>query len=182
MAGINWERIVRDVVRAVLRSIGIDTRPSRSTHRRKTSTSSKNARPTTKYPGDYRGLPDLKYGANRDKIADPGEVIWAWIPFEEDFSQGKDRPALVVGYDGGWVLALPMSSQDHASDRAQEQRAGRYWLELGAGNWDSQARTSWVRVDRIVRVNPADVRRHAGEIDRATFNRVASGLRRHWRD
>lgn len=174
MAGFNWERIIRDVLRAMWRSLGVDPRRS--------SRSGPAPRPTTKYPGDFRGLPELHYGPRRDQVADPGEVIWAWVPFEEDFSRGKDRPALVVGYDGGWILALPMSSQDHGLDAAQEQRAGRYWVEIGSGKWDSQGRSSWVRVDRIVRVNPVDVRRHAGDIDRATFNRVASGLRRHWRD
>lgn len=24
---------------------------------------------------------------------DPGEVVWAWVPYEEDTSQGKDRPS-----------------------------------------------------------------------------------------
>lgn len=172
MAAFNWERIIRDLLRAMWRALGVDDR-----RRGKQSPA-----PTGSYPGDFRGLPELNYGPRRDQVADPGEVIWAWIPYEEDFSSGKDRPALVVGYDQAWVLALPMSSQDHSLDAAQEQRAGRYWVEVGKGKWDSQGRSSWARVDRIVRVNPADVRRHAGDVDRATFNRVASGLRRHWRD
>lgn len=173
MAGFNWERIVRDVLRAMWRALGADSpkRSSKPTQRRSAT-----------YPGDFRGLPELNYGPRRDQVADPGEVIWAWVPYEEDFSRGKDRPALVVGFDRTWLLVLPMSSQDHGLDRAQEQRAGRYWVEIGAGKWDAQGRSSWARVDRIVRVHPDDVRRHAGEIDRATFNRVAAGLRRHWND
>lgn len=176
MAGINWERIFRDVVREMLRALGVDTRKRSSSTKRPANTTA------GKYPGDYRGLPELSYAPQRDKVADPGEVVWAWIPYEEDHGCGKDRPSLVIGFDGKWALVLPMSSQDHRADRAQEQRAGRHWVEVGAGAWDSQGRSSWVRVDRIVRVHPDDVRRHAGEIDRATFNRVASGLRRHWND
>ena len=27
----------------------------------------------------------------------PAEVVWAWVPFEEDLSQGKDRPLAIIG-------------------------------------------------------------------------------------
>ena len=61
-----------------------------------------------------------------DGRADPGEVVWTWVPFEEDASQGKDRPLLVVGRDGSRLLGLMLSSQDyHRGDPA--------WLGLGAG-------------------------------------------------
>ena len=32
----------------------------------------------------------------RDGEPDPGEVVWAWVPYEDDPSQGKDRPVLVL--------------------------------------------------------------------------------------
>ena len=34
-------------------------------------------------------------------MADPGEIVWTWVAYEEDPTQGKDRPVLVVGRDGG---------------------------------------------------------------------------------
>ena len=36
----------------------------------------------------------------QDGEADPGEVVWAWVPFEDDPGQGKDRPVLVIARDG----------------------------------------------------------------------------------
>jgi hypothetical protein len=41
----------------------------------------------------------LVYSPNLDGRADPGEVVWTWVTYEEDPSRGKDRPVLVVGRD-----------------------------------------------------------------------------------
>lgn len=101
--------------------------------------------------------------------ADPGEVVWAWIPYEEDPLQGKDRPALVIGTDGDDVLVLPMTSKDHDRDEAQEARAGRFWMDVGIGGWDTHARPSEVRLDRTVRIPAAQVRRADIALDPETF-------------
>ena len=37
------------------------------------------------------------YEPEADGQPDPGEVVWGWVPFEEDPSQGKDRPVLLIG-------------------------------------------------------------------------------------
>ena len=37
------------------------------------------------------------YAPEIDGEPDPGEVVWAWVPYEDDPSQGKDRPVLVLG-------------------------------------------------------------------------------------
>ena len=29
-------------------------------------------------------------------MADPGEVVWGWVPYEDDPAQGKDRPVLLL--------------------------------------------------------------------------------------
>ena len=34
------------------------------------------------------------YRPRRDGKPDPGEVVWAWVPFEENDGRGKDRPVL----------------------------------------------------------------------------------------
>ncbi len=73
------------------------------------------------YPGDFTGTARVEYAPRGDDRADPGEVVWGWVPYEEDHSRGKDRPALVVGRDGRWVLALMLTSRDHDAD----PRAGR---------------------------------------------------------
>ncbi len=132
------------------------------------------------YPGDHQGHFDISYEPRPDNVADPGEVVWTWVPFEEDHSQGKDRPVLIVGRDGGWLLALPLTSKDHDADAAQESRAGRFWVDIGSGNWDSSRRESEARVDRVIRVNPQAVRRIGARLDAERFAAVADEIRRHW--
>jgi hypothetical protein len=129
------------------------------------------------YPGDYRGVPTLLYAPHPDGLPDPGEVVWTWVPFEEDHTQGKDRPVLLVGRDGRWLLGLMLTSKDHDRDAAQEAHWGRRWVDIGVGAWDRQGRPSEVRVDRILRVDPATVRREGAVLDRARFDTVAAAVR-----
>ena len=60
--------------------------------------------PGAAYPGDATRLPDTTYAPRPDGRPDPGEIVWTWVPFEEDHSQGKDRPVLVIGRDGDWLV------------------------------------------------------------------------------
>src|SRR3954465_3472466 len=48
------------------------------------------------YPGDFTGRAKTSYAPKPDGNPDPGEVVWTWVPFEEDYSQGKDRPVLLI--------------------------------------------------------------------------------------
>lgn len=129
------------------------------------------------YPGDFVGIPPMTYAARPDGRADPGEVVWTWVPYEEDWREGKDRPVLVIGFDDPWLLALPLTSQDHDADAAQEHRAGREWVDIGSGAWDPRRRPSEVRVNRILRIDPTAIRREGAAIDEATFTRVAVAVR-----
>ena len=36
------------------------------------------------------------YAPDLDGRADPGEIVWTWVVYEEDPTRGKDRPVLVV--------------------------------------------------------------------------------------
>ena len=132
------------------------------------------------YPGDYARLPEIAYQPRRDDNPDPGEIVWTWVPYEEDHAQGKDRPVLLIGRDGGWLLGLQVTSQDHDRDAAQEARAGRYWMDIGTGGWDRQGRASEVRVNRIVRIDPDGVRRIGAILDRRVFDAVAAEVRHHY--
>ena len=179
---VDWGRIagaaVRAAVRAGVRSLGGRRAPARPSPGRRGSASG--GAQTERYPGDFTGPSHLEYRPREDGRADPGEVVWTWVPYEEDHTRGKDRPVLVVGQDGPWLLALMLSSKDHAgpgTDEADEARHGRRWLELGPGPWDRQGRASGVRTDRVVRVDPAGVRREGAQLDRARFERVAAALR-----
>ncbi|MDO5630113.1 MAG: type II toxin-antitoxin system PemK/MazF family toxin [Mobilicoccus sp.] len=146
-----------------------DPRPRTGHHRRPS---------TPSYPGDYTGRLHAEYRPTADGRPDPGEVCWAWVPYEEDHSRGKDRPVLVVGQDGPWLLGLPLTSKDHDRDMAQEARAGRHWMDVGTGGWDRQGRPSEVRLDRVVRLSPATVRREGAALDRDVFDRVTAAAAR----
>jgi hypothetical protein len=116
------------------------------------------------------------------KLPDPGEVVWAWAPYEEDHGKGKTRPVLLIGYDGDWLLGVYLSSVDHDLDAKQEAREGRYWAKVGQGAWDSGGRVSFARVDRIIRVNPKTISGRAERLDKSRFDKVAEAIKRHWSD
>jgi len=101
-------------------------------------------------------------------------VVWTWVPYEEDHSRGKDRPVLVVGRDGEWLLGLMLTSRDHSRDAADEARWGRRWLDIGSGPWDRQGRPSEVRLDRVIRLDPGAVRREGAIMPRASFDAVVA--------
>ncbi len=125
-------------------------------------------------PRETSGALRFDYAPRRDGRADPGEVVWAWVPFEENDGRGKDRPVLVVSRDGDDLLALMLTSKDHDRDRAD----GRHWLDVGTGDWDSQGRPSEVRLDRVLRLGQDDVRREGSALDRARFDEVAAAVSR----
>ncbi|MHC6592649.1 type II toxin-antitoxin system PemK/MazF family toxin [Arthrobacter sp. C152] len=126
------------------------------------------------YPGDFRGRAAISYAPKPDGDPDPGEVVWTWVPYEEDHSQGKDRPVLIVGHNGPHLLALMLTSRD----RVPAGSASRDYIDLGAGGWDRQDRPSEARLDRILQIRPDSIRREGAVLDRARFEAVAAGLRR----
>lgn len=127
------------------------------------------------YPGDFTGALTPAYSPRPDGRPDPGEIVWTWVPYEEDHTQGKDRPVLLVGHDGPWLLALQLTSKDH--DGRPERRGGPRWVDIGTGPWDRQRRPSEVRVDRVIRVSPEAVRREGAVLVRERFELVAASLR-----
>jgi len=132
---------------------------------------SRPARPVPQQvPSAQRGR-HLEYSPNLDGDADPGEIVWTWVKYEDDPSQGKDRPVLVVGRNGRTLLGLMLSSQS-------ERDGQRDWLGLGPGEWDREKRPSWVRLDRVLEVDEDGIRREGSVLDRARFDRVATALRR----
>jgi PemK-like, MazF-like toxin of type II toxin-antitoxin system len=112
------------------------------------------------------------YDPHPDGRPDPGEIVWTWVPYEDDPTRGKDRPVLLIARDGEQLVALALTSKDHDRDAAQEARAGRHWFDLGTGDWDRAHRPSEVRLDRLLRICPGDVRREGATLDRARFDAV----------
>ncbi|MFI5426986.1 type II toxin-antitoxin system PemK/MazF family toxin [Aeromicrobium sp. UC242_57] len=119
---------------------------------------------------------DIEYDPHPDGEPDPGEVVWAWVPYEDDPSQGKDRPVLLIGREGTELVGLMLTSKDHDRDVEQEARAGRFWFDLGPGPWDSQGRPSEVRLNRLIAVDVADVRREGSVLDEQRFAAVVAAL------
>jgi hypothetical protein len=130
------------------------------------------------YSGDFRGRVQVSYAPMADGRADPGEVVWAWVPFEEDPRQGKDRPVLVIARHRQNLLGLMLTSKDHDRDAAQEARHGRVWMDVGSGGWDRQGRPSEVRLDRVLELRPEAVRREGAALAEPLFDQVATALRR----
>ncbi|RPF20586.1 type II toxin-antitoxin system PemK/MazF family toxin [Myceligenerans xiligouense] len=128
------------------------------------------------YPGDFLGTIRPTYSPDLDGEPDPGEVVWTWVPYEEDHSQGKDRPVLLVGRDGKWLLGLQLTSKDHVRHGEQGGRGGRRWMDIGTGGWDRQGRPSEVRLNRVIRIDPDAVRREGDVLDRAVFDKVVAAL------
>jgi PemK-like, MazF-like toxin of type II toxin-antitoxin system len=123
-------------------------------------------------------VPDVEYRPRADGRPDPGEIVWTWVPYDEGDGRGKDRPVLVIGRRGNDLLGLMLTSKDHDRDAADEARHGRVWTDLGTGSWDPRGRPSEVRLDRLLELDPAAVRREGAALDRARFDRVVAEARR----
>ncbi|MEU4567503.1 type II toxin-antitoxin system PemK/MazF family toxin [Micromonospora sp. NPDC023956] len=112
----------------------------------------------------------LTYAPEPDGQADPGEIVWTWVAYEDDPRQGKDRPVLVVGRESRTLFGLMLSSQ-------RDRDGQRHWFPLGPGEWDRDNRPSWVRLDRVLTMREDGIRREGAVLDRARFDRVAGVLR-----
>jgi len=124
---------------------------------------------STSFPTAQRAR-KLVYAPHLDGRADPGEIVWTWVVHEDDPTQGKDRPVLVVGRDRSVLLGLMVSSQErHAADP--------YWVGIGSGDWDHQGRESWVRLDRVLDVPEEGIRREGAILSRELFDVIAARLR-----
>ena len=126
----------------------------------------------TRYAGDYAGPVRPVYAPQPDGDPDPGEVVWAWVPYEDDPTQGKDRPVLLIGRNRGLLLALMMTSRDRNNDDAADPR----YLDVGTGPWDSKGRPSEVKLDRVLQLDPDSIRREGAVMESGVFQRVAGAL------
>ena len=167
MSALPWKRLARTLAGVAARE---GPRLLRDASRR---------RPSPQRPARPRPAPrsvrtsgrQLQYAPQTDGRADPGEVVWTWVAYEDESAQGKDRPVLVVGRDGRRLLGLMLSSRS-------SRDGSRDWLALGSGPWDAEGRPSWVRLDRVLDVPEDGIRREGAVLDRGRFDQVAAALRR----
>jgi len=108
------------------------------------------------------------YAPEQDGDPDPGEVVWAWIPYEDDPLQGKDRPVIVVGWEEQDLVVVPLTTKPHP-ERDDE-------VEVGSGGWDHTERDSYAKVDTVLRVKVSDVRREGAVLDRKRFDAVVAAV------
>jgi hypothetical protein len=126
----------------------------------------RSARPTS---GDPRleGV-RIEYAPCLDGDPDPGEVVWTWVPYADDPSQGKDRPVVIVGRRGPSLVGVALTSKRHDNERQ---------VSVGTGPWDRESRRSYAKVERILAVDPAGVRREGAVLSRRHFDAVVAALR-----
>jgi hypothetical protein len=111
----------------------------------------------------------VTYEPRRDGDADPGEVVWGWVAYEEDPSQGKDRPVVIIGRWGTDLAAVKLTSKEHDADPDR--------FPVGTGAWDPQQRPSYACIDRVLRFKPADVRREGSALDERRFHDLVDHLK-----
>jgi hypothetical protein len=167
---VDWRKVGMNVLKDVVRQQLRKTSTPRRKASRPSTTSTSRARTASLQQVAGR---HLDYAPRLDGAADPGEVVWTWVDYEEANGQGKDRPVLVVGRDGAELLGLMLSSN---ADREGQ----RGWLGLGAGTWDQENRSSWVRLDRVLSVPEHGIRREGAVLDRTRFELGAGHLRRDY--
>ena len=106
-----------------------------------------------------------------DGDPDPGEVVWTWVPFEDDPTLGKDRPVVIIGRHGDDLSGVALTSKQTGRDDH---------VEVGSGPWDAHGRTSYAKVDRLLDIDPRDVRREGAILNRRSFDAVIQAVeRRH---
>lgn len=156
-----------------------DRSPNRSTEASVSNVSSSGSpgrsgpEATIEVPASVLHRASITFDPRVDADPDPGEVIWTWVPYEENDGRGKDRPVVIVARDTARsVFALQLTSKPHDDD-------ARHFVYVGPGPWDSQGRPSWARLDRVFRVYESGMRREASSVSRQQFAAVSSAMTSH---
>jgi len=111
----------------------------------------------------------VEYTPDIDGDADPGEVVWTWVPYEDDPRKGKDRPVVVIGRSGHRLAGVPLTSRRKGRDDE---------VPVGTGGWDRSRRPSYAKVDRLLTIDPGGVRREGSVLARDRFDAVVAGVER----
>jgi hypothetical protein len=152
-----------------LRKITLNRAPVKP---RATTAAAGATRPATRVaPAADAGLAGvtMEYRPDLDGEPDPGEVVWTWVPWEEDPTQGKDRPVVLIGRRGSMLVGVPLTSKRHDNEPQ---------VAIGTGPWDHEGRPSYVKLDRILDVDPAQVRREGAVLPRERYDEIIAALRR----
>jgi hypothetical protein len=126
--------------------------------------------------GGHSGTTDVhdrnlafEYSPCLDGDPDPGEVVWTWVPYEDDPKQGKDRPVAIIGRRGSHLLGVPLTSKEKHNE---------IQVPVGTGSWDREGRISYAKVERLLDIVPTSVRREGAVLSRAHFDDIIAGVER----
>lgn len=167
MAG-KFSQMLRSIARTISRKQQPPTDQTHPTHPTHPTGSTSPSSAAASRDSALAGV-TVQYNPNLDGDPDPGEVVWTWVPWEEDPSQGKDRPVVIIGRRGLTMLVgVPLTSKVHDNERQ---------VSAGMGSWDQGGRTSYAKLDRILDVDPSKVRREGAILDRRHFDQIVHALR-----
>jgi PemK-like, MazF-like toxin of type II toxin-antitoxin system len=111
----------------------------------------------------------VEYSPVLDGDPDPGEVVWTWVPYDDDPPLGKDRPVLIIGRHGVDLSGVALTTKHRGS--------GDH-VEIGTGAWDARGRPSYAKVDRLLDIQPSEVRREGAVLGRRRFDAVIEAVDR----
>lgn len=83
-----------------------------------------------------------------------GEVWWTQFPFEE-IEESKRRPAVVIDENTIAVLTMMVTSKD---------KKNPYSIKIDAWQEAGLKRESWVRIDRVVRMDEWRMEKKIGNL------------------
>jgi len=127
----------------------------------------KQRRPTTTRKLPPEGVVTIEYAPRMDGDPDPGEVVWTWVPFEEDPSEGKDRPVVVIGRRSRSLIGVPLTTKQN--DREAQ-------ISIGTGDWDPERRQSYARIWRMLDIDESKTRREGAVLERGQFDAVVAAV------
>lgn len=113
------------------------------------------------------GVVTIEYSPRIDGDPDPGEVVWTWVPFEEDPDQGKDRPVVVIGRRNRSLVGVPLTTR--RNDREAQ-------IAIGTGDWDPKRRPSYARIWRMLDIDADRTRREGAVLERGRFDAVITAV------
>jgi len=121
-------------------------------------------------------LPDVAPGDVRfayrprhpDGHPDPGEVVWAHVPFEDNPKVGKNRPVLIVGRTkDGNLVGVQLTSKTH--------HPGSIPIE-----WGDKNIASHIRPERFIQVDKSNYFKEGSYIKKPKFQDIVNTLtKRH---
>ena len=159
---------LKDLVRTGRTSATTAAKTATDRARRKIDRRTSPKRRTTLPP---EGVVTVEYSPRIDGDPDPGEVVWTWVPFEEDPQQGKDRPVVVIGRRRGGLVGVPLTSRQN--DREAQ-------IAIGTGEWDPQRRPSYARIWRMLDIEADRMRREGAILERGRFEDVVAAVDRYY--